>query len=193
MSSNAHEPTVRVCTVFFSALIGFAMTRFFQQTHPLPDVDRWPCFTAALLLFLRYLFGSANHLWSELVGPSANKIAKRLHLFWDLFGLILAGVLAVYICDSHSVADFLWGCFWFSVFWAVSDAMSHWFWEGEFMWQWVVMNGIAVVVIGLLLALNSAGSPFYDQIRGSWIWGLAAFFVPLFFWDLHHQLKQVEK
>jgi len=103
-----YDPTTRVCTVFFSALIGFGLNRLLQQQPPVPiAADRWPCFVLALLLFLRFLFGSANHLWFELVRPKAPAPNPTL-ILWDMVCLIAFGLLAIRICDSTSTTAFLW-------------------------------------------------------------------------------------
>lgn len=190
---HQHEPTLRVCTVFFSALIGFALTRFFRIDSTIPEVSRWPCFAAALLLFLRFLFGSANHLWYELVREKADKKAKRSELYWHLACLIAIGVLAVYICDSSSVRQFLWRNLYFGiagvVFNAVTDRITGREWVGE----WAKISGCHITAVGLGLFLDWLQSPLHTFPGPFGMWFLVAFFLFLLFWDLDHQLRLVEQ
>jgi uncharacterized membrane protein len=154
-----HESTLRVCTVFFSALTGFALARFFRVDSILPEVSRWPCFAAALLLFLRFLFGSANHLWYELVRPAAEPRAKRCELFWHLSCLIVIGVLAVYICDSDSVSKFLWRNLWFGIAGVVFNGVTDRFTGRKWVGEWAKVSGCHIVAVGLGLFLDGLSKP----------------------------------
>jgi hypothetical protein len=187
-----HEPTLRVCTVFFSALIGFALTRFFRVDSPMPQVMRWPCFAAALLLFLRFLFGSANHLWYELVRPQETPTAKRGELYWHLSCLIVIGILAVYICDSTSVSQFLWRNLLFGIVGIVFNGLTDYFTGTIWVKEWMIVSGCHVVAVCLALYLNRSLSPFCGVVGAYILWVLAVFFLFLLFRDLGHQLSLVE-
>jgi len=187
-----HEPTLRVCTVFFSALVGFALTRFFRVDSPMPQVSRWPCFVTALLLFLRFLFGSANHLWYELVRPAAALKAKRTELYWHLSCLIVIGVLAVYICDSTSVSEFLWRNFWFGLAGIGFNAATDYYTGTQWVKEWMLISACHIVAIVSALCLNYLASPLHTIVGPHGMWALAVFFLFLLFWDLDHQFDLVE-
>src|SRR5438046_919236 len=102
-----YEQSVRVFTVFFSALMGFALKRILENpAFSTLGNDRWACFLLALMLFLRFLFGSANHLWEEYVKTPPDGKARNFML-WDLFWLTGFGFLALQICYSNTVQQFL--------------------------------------------------------------------------------------
>lgn len=148
-----YESITRVCTVFFSAVIGFGLNHILQQQPPVPiAADRWPCFILAFLLFLRFLFGSANHLWFELVRPQA-PTPSSLFILWDIVCLISFGLIALWICDSTSTAGFLWsnlifGITAFGV--AIINAV-----RGDptraFAIAWLIINALHAAAVGGLL------------------------------------------
>jgi hypothetical protein len=187
------EPTTRVCTVFFSALMGFALTRFFRFDNPMPEMIRWPCFTAALLLFLRFLFGSANHLWYELVRQDAEANANRRELFWHLRFLIALGILAVFICDSASVCEFLWRNALFGAVGITFNAITDGFAGGKWAKEWKLISGCHIVAVAALgVLLTWVWNPIPEMVAACALWALAFFFLWLLFWDLSHQLDLVE-
>src|SRR2546427_10582312 len=102
-----YEQTIRVVTVFFSALIGFGLKKLLDAgTEDLVGLNRWLCFILAVLLFLRFLLGSANHLsleytWQEHPGASPGPLTR------DILFLITFGILALWICYSTSIREFL--------------------------------------------------------------------------------------
>ena len=76
-----YEQSVRVATVFFSVVMGFGLKHILEPPtgHGInPETDRWACFFIALLLFIRFLFGSANHLWDEYVPIPSHWLDKKL-------------------------------------------------------------------------------------------------------------------
>jgi hypothetical protein len=149
LSHTEYEPTTRVCTVFFSAVIGFGLNHLLQQTPPaLIAADRWPCFILAFLLFLRFLFGSANHLWFELVRPQAPK-PSSLFILWDIVCLGAFGLIGVWICYSTTLPEFLWSNLIFGVVAfvvAIVNAV-----RGDptrrFAVTWLIMNLVQIAVV----------------------------------------------
>jgi hypothetical protein len=106
---------VRVFTVFFSALAGFGLKRLADRSDSWPALETWFCFAAALCLLLRFLFGSANHLWLDFLGDPPvrkrksgknNQEMPRAMLLDCLF-LTGIGTVAVIMCYSPNVHSFL--------------------------------------------------------------------------------------
>ncbi len=60
-----YEQSIRTITAFFAVLLGFGIKKLLDSGVELGG-DKWPCFILSVLLFLRYLLGSANHLWLEM-------------------------------------------------------------------------------------------------------------------------------
>jgi hypothetical protein len=180
-SHTEYEPTSRVCTVFFSALIGFALNRLLQQKDVEISMYRWPCFILSLLLFLRILFGSANHIWYQTVRPKATNPAHHLPLFWDLFCLICFGLLAIFICDATKIKPFLLGMIAFGAF-GIVIALFNWLRPSVSKWspKWLFIN---IIQCASAVLFYYSGWP---------IWFLIPVYLGLLYWDLHHQLKLVE-
>jgi hypothetical protein len=144
-----YEPTTRVCTVFFSAVIGFGLNHLLQQLPPVAiAADRWPCFILAFLLFLRFLFGSANHLWHELVRAQAPK-PSSLFILWDIVCLITFGLIGVWICYSTTIPEFLCSNLIFGIAAALVALVN--VVRGDptrrFAVSWLVMNLVQVAVV----------------------------------------------
>jgi hypothetical protein len=103
-----YEATIRAVTAFFAALIGFGLKQLLDVRYK-PDMELsvyWlPCFITAVLLFLRFITGSANHLWMEYV---KNDPALKWSFAIDILFLAIFGVIAPLICYSDSLAQFLY-------------------------------------------------------------------------------------
>jgi hypothetical protein len=100
-----YDGTIRVVIAFCAALIGFGLKQLLdlKTGHPLFDY-RLVCFIIAVLLYLRFLTGSASHLWLEHVhanGPSA------VLFFADIAALVTFGILASLISYAEDVYWFL--------------------------------------------------------------------------------------
>src|SRR5438477_2926999 len=105
LPGTRYETTIRVCTVLFSAVTGFGLNHILQTTGEFGD-GRWLAFLITLFATLRFLFGSANHLWLEYVATDAMKNAKIL-ILWDVFWLMTFSVLVLGLCYAHSTKQFL--------------------------------------------------------------------------------------
>ena len=94
--------SVGVVTALFAALTGFGLQHLLART----DVDAFErplSFLVAILLFLRFLTGSANHLWYEHVRESIidpNKEFGRKEFALDLGFLTVFGCLAAFMCHA---------------------------------------------------------------------------------------------
>jgi hypothetical protein len=180
-SHTEYEPTSRVCTVFFSALIGFALNGLLQQKDVEIAAYRWPCFILSLLLFLRILFGSANHIWYQTIRPKARNPACHLALFWDLSCLICFGLFAIFICGATEIKLFLQGMIEVGIFGTVI-AVVNLIRSSVRSWscKWLLINIIQCVTT---ILAYSCGWP---------IWLLVAIYFCLLCGDLHYQLIEVE-
>jgi|GEM_PF-6015205 len=108
------QQTVSTANVFFSMVVALGLQQLLG-----PDFkgkfsfDNWLCFAAALLVILRFLFGSANHLWKQFSAESLwtdrrtfdGRIVRDL--LWHLLCLIVIGLLIVRMCYSRNVTEFL--------------------------------------------------------------------------------------
>lgn len=112
-TSNPYEQTIRVFTVFLSVVMGFGLKRILEGAFTWETATlkyQWPAFLAALFVFLRFLFGSANHLQVEYGSLSENTAFRTKHwwlLAWDFMWLSVYGVAALAICYSDTIDSFL--------------------------------------------------------------------------------------
>jgi hypothetical protein len=64
-----YEPSIRAVTVFFAAVLGFGLKHLLDTDYTQKTADiytyKWLFFLVAVFIFLRFLTGSANHLWLE--------------------------------------------------------------------------------------------------------------------------------
>lgn len=151
-----YEQTVRVSTVFFSAAMGFGLKKIldgeFQTSgSPAAPNDHWACFLIALLLFLRFLYGSANHLWSEYIRRPPTGAQKYL-MIPDFGFLILFGFLGLEICYAKRIDDFF---AWNSAFgkWGavacIVEASTRWRGRREFGAWWIGWLVINLAYVGI--------------------------------------------
>jgi hypothetical protein len=135
MTKAPVERCIEVVLATFGALAGFALVRFITTAPPnvpnplqsQPDELTWLFFALAALL-LRYMLGSAVHLYRTYVplrdAPSTTPVLPDwwtiIFFFKDLFFLVLFGLLAIKITQSIDVPEFinrsaifiLWGLIW---------------------------------------------------------------------------------
>jgi hypothetical protein len=98
--------SITVVTLFFAALLGFGLNHLLETEHTekgsiIAD-HRWGVFFVAVFIFLRFLTGSANHLWLEYVNDPRDDRRKMDDVLftWDLAWLTLLGCLGVAMCYS---------------------------------------------------------------------------------------------
>lgn len=153
-SMHYTEPGIRVITVFFAALVGLGLAHIADVTvlnGPDSYPDDFTCFILAVLLFLRFLLGSANHLWYEHSRPRGK--ADTLQLGIDLLFLIFYGLIAVYTCYAKTLEQFLWSsvvllgvaCAWS---WIEAACKSH-----KRRWKdWIFIDFVQISFLLLVLA-----------------------------------------
>jgi hypothetical protein len=161
---NPYEQTVRVITIFFSAVTGLGLKELldpkrFGNRQTLQAL----CFACAFLLLLRFLFGSANHLWAEAnalqklhykKAPASEKLrdCPAAWLFaWHLLCLIFYFLLMMWICYAADTAQFLLRSCYFSATACVLALVGHvveknsnfnltWFW----LWTNAIQSAAAL-------------------------------------------------
>lgn len=133
MTNLPMERCIQVVLATFGALSGFALVTFITTAPPnalnpiqsRPDELNWLIFALAALL-LRYMLGSAVHLYRTYVPPTPLGTPALpdwwtiIFFFKDLFFLVLFGLLAIKITQSVDVPEFinrsaifiLWGLIW---------------------------------------------------------------------------------
>ncbi|MCZ6653996.1 MAG: hypothetical protein O7D91_13335 [Planctomycetota bacterium] len=149
------EPGIRVVTVFFAALVGFGLKHLADVTEcSAPDIypHRAICFVLGVLLFLRFLLGSANHLSYE--HGQAGKEVDTWNLGFDLAGLTGFGIIAVSICYAGTLAQFLqWSVYFLAAacVWMVLDAVF--FGDNQARWWpgWLIIDLVQISFLQLVI------------------------------------------
>jgi hypothetical protein len=106
-----YEQATRVVTALFAVLLAFGLKHLIDS-NGLSAEYKWPCFLATLFLFLRFMIGSANHMWYEFVLPDLDLKVKPLgdvtrQVRADFAFLIWFGLIGTIICLSNSIDEFL--------------------------------------------------------------------------------------
>lgn len=107
--SSLYEQSIRIVHWFFGALVALALTHLYRDRHLDPNADIWPAFILCTLFFIRYLVGSANHMWHEYVRPPGCGRA-HVRLFKDFLFVVVFGFVAIQITDSRNVKALLGWC-----------------------------------------------------------------------------------
>lgn len=192
-----YEPSVRSFTVFFSVLVSIGIKHILDATCF--GADQWPCFILAILLCLRFLTGSANHMWFEFVNSERSQVS-RAHLLRDVSSLTVFGVLALAICYSTSVDSFLgWTLVLLGA--ASISEIAELVWEGSggsreganWTSHWLRIN---------VVQLGCTGIVKYGYGQWKWTvpgldWNLAVTVLCLLsacflYWDFNHQLDVLQ-
>jgi hypothetical protein len=156
---NFYSQTVNVITIFFSTFMAIGLQKILDQ--PLDGQSRL-CFIVALSLFLRFLAGSANHLWFEHVKVTPTKETGK-DLLWHFVWLMLFAFFGLQMCYSDSVNKFLLWTAGFAVL-AVAlpfvdtlrehlrgEKASDWF------YKWVKINVAFLIAVGVVYFWYKAG------------------------------------
>jgi hypothetical protein len=199
-----YEQSVRIITAFFAAVVGFGLKHILDGGGPASISNhKWAFFIVTTLLFLRYLLGSANHLWVEHV-KSAPTPRTKLLIWKDVGFLLIFGYLAATMCFAVSSSQFyLSGIYLIlaSITWSIIEA-PRWLirWrcnrDSVGMWwiAWLLLN---VLHLGAFYAARRldrcevAGPDFT-----TWSWPMVLLVpatVVIFAIDYFFQLWQVEK
>jgi hypothetical protein len=150
-NNRPYEPIVHMFTIFFYVLMSLGLKEILAGEVFEPETQRWPCFIAAFLLLLRFLFGSASHLSIE---PEREESVERRILRWHLGCLIVFALIGTRICFSEDVPDFLRWNIRFGVVAAAAAVVGGIRFEREALrkdfrncWapKWTVFNGIQAI------------------------------------------------
>jgi hypothetical protein len=156
--------SITVVTLFFAALLGFGLNHILEAEHTekgsIIAHHRWEFFFVAVFIFVRFLTGSANHLWLEYVkNPREDPetwfgLNQDYILFTvDLATLTIFGCLGVAMCYSENENTFfiytasLLGT---ALFWSVLDwyRRRHWREEiGNWSPPWIWLNLIQLYAV----------------------------------------------
>jgi hypothetical protein len=102
--NDAAERIIGALIGFFVALGGFSLNNLLDD--PIPGAG-FASFAVAVLLFLRFLTGCANHLWFEHIRPDREEQRDpELRLFLDLAFLTFVGMAAASMCYSPDASGF---------------------------------------------------------------------------------------
>ena len=151
------EPSIRAATIFFAALVGFGLKHLLDVTQwRAPEIypHKLICFVLAVVLFLRFLLGSANHLWHEHSRPGRE--IRTGQLGFDLAALSIFGIIAVCICYAETLAGFFWGSVLLigtACAWSMVDVgLKQWCSRGHGRWWqvWLPINVFQGAVLGLV-------------------------------------------
>jgi hypothetical protein len=174
---DRYEQSVRVVTAFFAAVIGFGLKNLLDATEGGQiSAHKWPFFLVTIFLFLRYLLGSANHLWAEYVsGTSEVREWPNVRIVKDFAFLVVFGVLAATMCYAPSALQFyrqgiylvLVALAWVGIDWIFHRLVL----KTNTRWNfWLLLNGIQLIffVIAWYLAYIRFGNPPWT----TWSWSL---------------------
>ena len=184
VANPRYEKSITVVTLFFAAILGFGLNHILEAEHIKPHGiiadHRWGFFLVAVLIFLRFLTGSANHLWLEYVKyPRVPRFRFRLNLddvlfTWDLAWLTVFGCLGVAICYAKNENTFflltalLLAA---ALIWSLLDwefRRRRWRSEiGNWAPTWITLNVIQLVVVLWCWLLGFLGS-----LLGYWLTAL---------------------
>jgi hypothetical protein len=198
MRNDRYDQTIRVFTVFFSALMGFGLKHLlddlnFDQDHG--GINRWPCFILGILLFLRFLLGSANHPWLQYSSNAPNTEA-RWSLLRDFCWLTILGILALVACYSETVSNFLFweGCLVGTA--AVDVSLELTIFRsaaaGTWMKGWLWIN---LIQLGFIFGAHRLDAILRTVPYFGYSWSLIiliALFAFILLWDFSHQLSILE-
>ncbi len=200
MYKKRYEQCVRAATVFFSMLMGFGLKRLADTAGAGFDLQDWACFAIALLLLLRFLFGSANHLWLHYVTVQPACRRQCPVLLWD-FGLLAAlAWLGTFMCYRGTAAGFLGACLVFTFIAAGISLADRRFRDSRFGQRprglhtgWEVINLCHAAALTPALAFHDLDRPAFPGTT----WGeliliaTVAVCLLLLLWDLRNQLLAV--
>ena len=187
-----YEQSTRVVTAFYAVLLGFGLKRLLD--NPSLEGNRWFYLILASLFFLRFLIGSANHLWFEYVSRDPVRINEKRLLF-DVFFLIVFGVIGLVICYEADAKGFLqWNC-WLGVVGTIG-ALVYWGrgrrdgTSGDWsFWVWINLAQTALAFLALIVHWSYAVPPKLPwwPVDGS-LALLSLAYLALLLTDVHKQL-----
>jgi hypothetical protein len=199
MNARSVEASIKSISTFFSALVGISLSHLLNN-----GIDHgqhaWFPFIVATLLFLRFITGSANHLWhtyNDLNGqtipdstgmPSLEsdgktiklKLIAKNDLILDLSILTVFGILATAMCFSQTSEQFLCrGIILFiaTVFWNLFDRIIYSKDQKDSQcayewtfWLWLNIIHFLFFVVAFLLESCEIGNVDFGLFRTHWSW-----------------------
>lgn len=92
----------QVTHAFFMVLLAFGLQDMLESM----EEQREACFVLAVLQFLRYLYGTALHLWFEHEADGCKKNSIGV-LAWRQAFVVMFGIAGVYVCQAESAVQFI--------------------------------------------------------------------------------------
>jgi hypothetical protein len=202
-----YESAIRVITSFFAVLLGLGLKKLIEPDPAFgSETLRWASAFLSVLLFLRFLLGSSNHMWRDYVFVDTNQPLEpgenpdlRRRMIHDFLFLLVFGLLGVIICYADTPSSFLvWNLVLtlLALSWALVRKP-----DGEWGY-WVKINFAQSFSILVVLGLRSAFDlrhgvlPFWplDLLTPEELvfWMLCLVYLGAFIWDLSEQLKTLE-
>ena len=173
-----YETSVRSASQFFAALIGFSLKHILDAKSDTGIGSHKIYFLCiSVFLFLRFFFGSANHLW-EVYGQAETKTGKNALFCKDFLFLTAFGIVAASISSNDEIPAYFGWClvlvlgalFWNLLHLVLRAALGAKSARGAWGW-WCLPNGVQaiffVIAPGFLQSEVQVGwNP------ESWFWGL---------------------
>jgi hypothetical protein len=200
-----YERSIAVTTAFFAALIGFGLKRLLDNARDavtdnsaIYPAEWWALFVMAVLLFLRFLLGAANHMTLEYVRRKKPYPHRRLHFTFDLSALVALGCVAAVICYSRDIPTFLcWNLVYLGIGigwgWVAAATRKEQREEWNF---WVVLDllvAIPVLIARALTALWIAKPPEHSRWTLVVLIGLVVCYAIALAVDFAAQLAALDK
>jgi len=191
------EQAIRVVTAFYAVLLGFGLKNLLDHGV---EGAKHSCLVLSTLLFLRFLLGSANHMWYVYVrddlDPGRSEFpSRRWPMMFDCCFLILFGFLALDICYSTTVPKFLFLHLFLPVLahiWAFCYMVHREWWKNEKtpdVWDyWFWLNAVQAFCIAFAI---------FAGLDWGWNWTLVLVslifaYLALLGWDFYKQLEILE-
>jgi len=121
-TNSRYANIVDAALTFFTILVGLKLADLIDSKGALGE-DKWPCFITGVAVFMRYVTGSFNHQKAQYV----KRMEHRDRRFsFDLFFLMVFGIMAAWACVADTVPSFLCRLSWFSgiaLSWTICDTI----------------------------------------------------------------------
>ena len=169
------DKSIAIFAVYTGATLLFFVRNFLfgldQSTNgnSLTIPEHWKCWVtlAVSVLLLRYIIGSATHLnhyyvpaitqkieSNEIKSSGAPKSNNLCLLVFDLFFLIVFGVIAVFMTASMSIEDVMWAAIYFllaGLTWSVLALARAG--ERSIAFKWVMLDSLQIAITLILIFL----------------------------------------
>ena len=204
-----YEKSLKIASWFFTFLVSLSLInvlgRDATQTPTPFYVNRGLFFVIGSLLFLRYLTGSAVHLWFEYLRLERNLDKNAFQR--DFYFLLIFGSLGLFAFYQNTIDNFLFGTI------ALVGSALLW---GGWNWQknrtspwnyWIFINGIQIIVLFFAYLLNKNNPMHFSSLSNlgflpdalSWFAGLSVWlttvvliFVVCLVVDIWMQIRIIE-